>query len=892
MPQDVIDRIHALAKENPPGLEFRDRNRNLISDIVDFDDPTEPDNNFIDRISLHDLPVHGYPALNNLPINDRSVDPIPPDNNQLAGVEPSSSAQNQPVHDSRQTTGVGQNNQPAGVYEPESDESSQEPPSDIDDDNPSDNINSDDQSQNTRADSTASHNSNNTVQREQNIRELENDMDQTYGTRLGHEHNLRPRRRRNDISTKFRDTETQLFSMAHEQLDLKEYATIYAKIHCQFGIPESSNIMMDETVTTILTQHHVSKGLKVFGNDGVEAVLKELRQLHERMVMEPIDGDNLSPHEKRAALQYLMFLKQKRCGKIKGRGCADGRKQRLYMNKDQVSAPTVATESLLLTCLIDALERRKVVTVDIPGAFMQSDMEGEVTHMKLEGEMVKILERIDPKLYSKYKKVENGRSVLYVKLKKALYGTLQAALLFWKNLTTTLIGWGFEINPYDWCVANKMVSGKQLTVVWHVDDLKISHLDQSAIGILVDQLRDKYETTPSGNKTPLTVHTGTKHDYLGMTLDYSVDRKVIVDMTAYAKKLLDELPTSFRGTATTPAASHLFDVNENCEKLDKDDAEFFHHVVAQLLFLGKRGRPDLLTAIAFMTTRVKAPDVDDYKKLQRVTKYLDSTSKLVLTLEADDTGTLHWWIDAAFAVHHNLRSHTGAMLSMGKGAIFSTSTKQKINTKSSTEAEFVGVDDLMHQILWTRLFLTAQGFHVNDNVIYQDNESAIKLQNNGRGSSGKRTRHINIRYYFITDRIANGDVRVQHCPTDRLIADFYTKALQGHLFRLFRSLILNLDDKIALSMGTKEKKLFIPGRDETISRQVQQECVKENVKENVKNNDESSKLQRTYADVCKCTYNYDKNNTRSMVASKDPGLLVKLRNVAKQCMAKPSINTS
>ena len=202
--------------------------------------------------------------------------------------------------------------------------------------------------------------------------------------------------------------------MGYEQLDLKQYANIYAKIHCQFGIEDSSNIMMDDTVCNILTQYYVSKGLKIFGDKGVQAVLKELNQLHERMVMEPVDADKLSPGQKRAALQYLMFLKEKRCGRIKGRGCADGRKQRLYMDKDQVSAPTVATESLLLTCLIDAMERRKVVTVDIPGAFMQSDMEGEDTHMKLEGEMVKILERIDPTLYSKYKKVENGKTVLYV----------------------------------------------------------------------------------------------------------------------------------------------------------------------------------------------------------------------------------------------------------------------------------------------------------------------------------------------------------------------------------------------------------------------------------------------------------------------------------------------
>ena len=566
-------------------------------------------------------------------------------------------------------------------------------------------------------------------------------------------------------------------------------------------------------------------------NEGVQAVLKELQQLHERMVMEPVDADKLSVGEKRVALQYLMFLKKKRCGMIKGRGCADGRKQQLYMDKEQVSAPTVATESLLLTCLIDAMENRKVATIDIPDAFMQSDMEGEVTHMKLEGEMVSILERLNPKFYSKYKRTENGKSVLYVKLSKAFYGTLQAASLFWKIFTNTLLEWGFEINPYDWCVANKVVNGKQLTVVWHVDDLKISHVEDDIISEFIKKLRGKYETMPYGIKTPLIVHRGRKHDYLGMTLDYSIDGKVIVDMRDYVKKLLDDLPLCFRGSAATPAASYLFDVDFNCVKLEKEDADYFHHVVAQLLFLSKRGRPDLLTAVAFLTARVKEPDADDYKKLQRLTKYLDSTSNLTLTLEAEGSGVLHWWVDAAFAVHHNMQSHTGGILSLGKGAVYATSIKQKINTKSSTEAEFVGVDNLMPQILWTKLFLNAQGFKVSNNIIYQDNESAIKLERNGRGFSGKRTQHINIRYYFITDRSAKGDVRIQHAPTDKLLADFDTKPLQGQLFCLFRSLILNLDDKIALKLSSKGKKMeSYPVKYEKVNHLVQQECVGKNVK--------------------------------------------------------------
>ena len=112
-----------------------------------------------------------------------------------------------------------------------------------------------------------------------------------------------------------------------------------------------------------------------------------------------------------------MFLKQKRCGKIKGRRCAEGRKQRKYLTKDDISAPTVATEALFLTCLIDAMEHQKVATVDIPGAFMQADMEDETVHMKLEGETAELPTKLDPKLYRKYMANKKGRTVLYVELK-------------------------------------------------------------------------------------------------------------------------------------------------------------------------------------------------------------------------------------------------------------------------------------------------------------------------------------------------------------------------------------------------------------------------------------------------------------------------------------------
>jgi hypothetical protein len=144
-----------------------------------------------------------------------------------------------------------------------------------------------------------------------------------------------------------------------------------------------------------------------------------------------------------------------------------------------------------------------------------------------------------------------------------------------------------------------------------------------------------------------------------------------------------------------------------------------------------------------------------------------------LTLEANSMTVIKWWIDALYAVHPDMRSHTGGgTMMMGKGSAYSSSIRQKLNTRSSTEAELVGVNDMMSMVLWTRHFLEAQGYDVIDNVIYQDNESAILLEKNGQRSSTKRTRHLEIRYFFVTDNVKRGRSQIEYCPTGDMVADF------------------------------------------------------------------------------------------------------------------------
>ena len=121
-------------------------------------------------------------------------------------------------------------------------------------------------------------------------------------------------------------------------------------------------------------------------------------------------------------------------------------------------------------------------------------------------------------------------------------------------------------------------------------------------------------------------------------------------------------------------------------------------------------------------------------------------------------------------------------MTYGKGVPISQSHKQKLNMRSSTEADVVGVDDAMDPILWTRLLLEAQGIEVRRSILYQGNKSAILLENNGKKSSSKRTRAMNIRYFFVTDQISKGNLEIEYCPTGDMIGDFMTKPLQGKLF--------------------------------------------------------------------------------------------------------------
>ena len=246
-------------------------------------------------------------------------------------------------------------------------------------------------------------------------------------------------------------------------------------------------------------------------------------------------------------------------------------------------APTVSTEAVFLTAVIDALENRDVADLDVPGAFMQADI-NELMHVRFTGEMVNMLLQIDKEMYEDYVVMEKGEQVMYMELLKALYRTLCAALLFWQKLSKQLIDvWGFVPNKYDDCMVNKTIDDHQITMAWHMDDLKVSHVDAREVLKFIQQMEKTF-----GKDTPLAVSRGRTHDYLGMTVDFQNKGKVQIDMEHYIDMMLHNAPKEMDGVSSTPSSAHLFKTNPEDPKLLGDEQKkTFVHLVMQGLYLSQ-----------------------------------------------------------------------------------------------------------------------------------------------------------------------------------------------------------------------------------------------------------------------------------------------------------------
>ena len=316
-----------------------------------------------------------------------------------------------------------------------------------------------------------------------------------------------------------------------------------------------------------------------------------------------------------------------------------------------------------------------------------------------------------------------------------------------------------------------MTTMSACTIVFHVDDLLITCQDE---GVMIDSLGVALKE----NFAAITVSRGNKNSYLAMNLVVS-ENGIALDMVAYVKKCLEGKVIK-RGVKS-PAGENLFEVPEQGVPLTTEEKKLFHSDVAKLLYLAKRSRGQILTAVSHLSGRVKEPTQDDLVKLNRVFSYLGNTEDQVLQFKSGGIVEPEVYIDASYGVHSDGTSRTGMVIMMGGAAIGMWSSKQKLVTKSSTEAEIVALSDGLTNALWIREMVLTQGYKLGPTKVFEDNQGVIKIIQSGR-SPKHRTRHLNVRHFFAKDRERSGDIQMVYKPTEMMIADIMTKPVSGALF--------------------------------------------------------------------------------------------------------------
>ena len=320
-------------------------------------------------------------------------------------------------------------------------------------------------------------------------------------------------------------------------------------------------------------------------------------------VWQPVLWDYLTDEERKSIITSSMFLKEKfaadgKFDKLKARLVAGGHQQdRSVYSDSETSSPTVSTTSLFLIAAIAAKENRKVVTIDFSGAYLNAQIKKKVL-MKIDKILSSVVVELDPSYLDYVRK--DGTLVL--QLKKALYGCVESGKLWYDLLSTKLRELGFTANDYECCVFNKFVDGHQASICIYVDDLFVTCSDSDILDGIVLQIDAMFKGC--------TLHRGAIHSYLGMIFDFSTQGEVHIAMDGYVEDFLAEYSVS--GTAPTPAKTDLFEVDIQAQPLDDVGRDNFHSRVAKILFVAKQTRPDLLTAVSFLSTRVQCPTTQDY----------------------------------------------------------------------------------------------------------------------------------------------------------------------------------------------------------------------------------------------------------------------------------------
>lgn len=489
-----------------------------------------------------------------------------------------------------------------------------------------------------------------------------------------------------------------------------------------------------------------------------EAMKEEIKALQDNNTWELVEVSKERKNCKLIDCKWVFKIKHLVNGekRYKARLVARGFSQKYGESYDEVFAPVVKPATFRCLLAIASYDNMKVRHVDIKTAFLYGDIDAEI-FMK------------QPKGY-----ITPGKENFVCKLNHSLYGLKQSARCWNIRINKVLIDAGFRRGKTEPCLYVRGSEDSIVYVLIYVDDVVIASKNNEEVEDIIQILKSQFEITDLGD---LRLYLG-----IEVTFESGI---YYLSQEEYIDKILEIYNLQDAKISSIPMDPGYLKLNSN-DMINNNN--IYRKAIGSMLYISNNTRPDIAVAISILSRKINNPNNDDWTELKRVMKYLKGTKDLKLCVGSKSELHLKGFADADWAGDLNDRKSTsGFIFKLGDAVISYASRKQQNVTLSSTEAEFVSLAEASQEFLWLSQLMKEFEINIQNPIIFEDNQSCLKIIQDEKISP--RSKHIDVKYYFVRDLLKTGKVLYKYCPTDSMMADILTKPLQKTKIYKIRELI-------------------------------------------------------------------------------------------------------